>query len=214
MNLTPSAALDPHSPCTHTRAHAHSLTLHTHTHTHARAHAAKTVGAADSLEQGLAGGGTATSRDTRKVALLTSAGIMVAAAVVGGSWYVWDKKGRPSGKDVAKNIQDSLRSAGEWRQEVLKGGAWNGRWWIGVEGWRRRDGVAWRGERARRVLMWTVHLLPWAAVQGRQGSCVRTSLCRDGARNPPLIAPLPTPPPHWRTGNKLASEPSGPKVID
>ncbi|KAG2492180.1 hypothetical protein HYH03_009429 [Edaphochlamys debaryana] len=64
-----------------------------------------TIKAADSLEP------SASTTTARKAAVYTTAGIGLTAAVVGG-WWLWDKKGRPSGKDIVKNVQDNLRAAG------------------------------------------------------------------------------------------------------
>ncbi|PNH03272.1 hypothetical protein TSOC_010679 [Tetrabaena socialis] len=70
----------------------------------------KTVRAVDKVESGLTTSST-DKQTAKKAAIYTTAGIGLAAAVVGGAWF-WDKKGRPSGKDIAKGIQDNLRAAG------------------------------------------------------------------------------------------------------
>lgn len=86
--------------------------------------AAKVVRAADKLEGKLI---TSDRKAARRAAIYTSAGIGLAAAVMGGAWY-WDKKGRPSGKDIAKGIQDNLRNAGKFCGVCVFGIA---RWWGG-----------------------------------------------------------------------------------
>lgn len=83
----------------------------------------------DRLERELGVGGgvgptTTTSSDqNRKVAIWTTAGIGTAATVIAATWY-WDKKGRPSGKDIAKGITDTAKGI---QGNIKAAGAWVGR---------------------------------------------------------------------------------------